>query len=57
MARKYQNRWTELKQRLVAWRSYENARFEVRNLSDGMLQDMGLSREPGLGTARSPWMN
>jgi uncharacterized protein YjiS (DUF1127 family) len=41
MTRKDQGMWTELKRKLVAWQIYENAQFEMRDLSDRTLRDIG----------------
>jgi hypothetical protein len=45
MTKSRQNMWTMLKRRLIAWQ--DNEHFEMRNLNDRTVRDIGLTRANG----------
>jgi uncharacterized protein YjiS (DUF1127 family) len=54
MTSKNQGMWTELKQRFIAW---QDCGFELRNMNDRTLRDIGLTRAGKFGPRESFWMN
>ena len=49
-------RWTELKRLIVEWRRRARSRYELMNLGDETLRDIGLSRgEADLESSKPFW--
>jgi uncharacterized protein YjiS (DUF1127 family) len=49
--------WRRVRQSFTAWQGRANARVELTNLTDGTLQDIGLSRgNERFGAAKVFWI-